>query len=92
MHLNTIHDHNGGSCQNCGWGSHCGTARYAEAQDYAIDGGEYRQIKICDHCRCNQCTTTTKPKTYIIPKIEKKPTPTWKQLLKHMRDLSKRRT
>lgn len=92
MHLNTIHDHNGDCCQNCGWGSHCGTARYAEAQDYAIDGGEYRQIKICDHCRCNQCTTTTKPKTYIIPKIEKKQPPTWKQLLKHMRDLSKRRT
>ena len=90
MHLNTIHDHNGDCCQNCGWGSHCGTARYAEAQDYAIDGGEYRQIKICDHCRCNQCTTTTKPKTYIIPKIEKKQPPTWKQLLKHMRDLSKR--
>ena len=86
MHINTIHDHNGGPCQNCGWGSHCGTARYAEAQDYAIDGGEYKQIKICDHCRCNQCIPTI-PKTYLIPK---KPIVTWKQLLKHMRDLSKR--
>tara|TARA_B110000444_G_scaffold35316_1_gene30736 strand:- start:1852 stop:2112 length:261 start_codon:yes stop_codon:yes gene_type:complete len=86
MLLNTIHDRNGGSCQNCGWGSHCGTARYAEAQNYAIDGGEYTQVKICDHCRCNQCIPAI-PKTYSIPK---KPIATWKQLLKHMRDLSKR--
>ena len=90
MHLNTISDTNNGSCQNCGRGSHCGTPLYATAQHYQVDGGEYYEVKICDSCRCNQCTTTTKPKTYIIPKIEKKQPPTWKQLLKHMRDLSKR--
>lgn len=90
MTLNTISDSKSGHCQNCGRGSHCGTPLYATAQHYQIDGSEYYEVKICDHCRCNQCTTTTKPKTYIIPKIEKKPTPTWKQLLKHMRDLSKK--
>lgn len=42
-------------CQNCGHTSHCGTAKYATVKDYACDGGEYREIKICDSCRCTNC-------------------------------------
>jgi hypothetical protein len=46
----------GMNCQNCGWGSHCGTAKYVQTKDYACDGGEYREIKICHACRCELCT------------------------------------
>ena len=42
-------------CQNCGHSSHCGGPKYATIKDYAVDGGEYREIKICDHCRCDNC-------------------------------------
>ena len=44
------------NCQNCGWGSHCGTAKYVQTKDYACDGGKYREIKICHACRCELCT------------------------------------
>ena len=60
MHLNTIHDTHGTYCQNCGWGSHCGTPRYTTIKDYICDGGEYRDIKICDHCRCKKCNQIKK--------------------------------
>lgn len=43
-------------CDNCGSGSHCGTGHYREYKDYACDGIEYRQIKVCDHCRCKVCS------------------------------------
>ena len=33
----------------------CGP-KYATFKDYAIDGGEYREVKICDSCRCADCT------------------------------------
>jgi hypothetical protein len=91
MHLKTISDSNNSSCQNCGRGSHCGAPLYATAQHYEVDGGEYYEIKICDSCRCKQCTKTVTPKTYIIPKKEKKIAPTWKEVLKHMRELSHKR-
>lgn len=77
MDLRTLNDSNNGSCKNCGHGSHCGTPLYASAQHYQIDGGEYYEIKICDSCRCEKCS---KPKDV-----------TWKQVLKHMRDLSNKR-
>ena len=51
-------------CQNCtkttqtccqNHTSHC-SPKYATFKDYAIDGGEYREVKICDSCRCADCT------------------------------------
>lgn len=41
------------ACQNCGHGSHCGTALYNDrtmGQDGLPIG-----IKICDSCRCDDC-------------------------------------
>ena len=43
-------------CQNCGHSSHCSSPKYATFKDYAVDGGEYREVKICDSCRCADCT------------------------------------
>lgn len=43
------------SCNNCGHGSHCGTSKYVEFKDYACDGGEYREVKICSSCNCSKC-------------------------------------
>ena len=102
MYLNTIHSFSNTYCQNCGADSHCGNPRYVTEQDYEVDGGEYREIKVCDHCRCKQCTpeTSAEPKTYNLKfkKINtegfKKPKRevTWEQLLLHMQNLSRRRT
>ena len=49
-------------CQNCGHTSHCGGTKYATFKDYAIDGGEYREVKICEHCRCSECSNKGKKK------------------------------
>ena len=59
MELNTIHDRNGASCQNCGWGSHCGTPRYAEVRENNTDYEPY-QIKVCHSCRCEKCSDVDK--------------------------------
>jgi hypothetical protein len=48
------------SCQTCGHGSHCGSSKYVEFKDYACDGGEYRQVKICDSCNCIKCQNKKK--------------------------------
>ena len=45
MELNTIHDRNGASCQNCGWGSHCGTPRYAEVREKNFNKLKLRKRK-----------------------------------------------
>ena len=99
MHLNTIHDNNGVYCQNCGWGSHCGNARRADVKDNYSDAEPY-SIKICEICRCKQCTPPDqpKPKTYnlkfkkIKTEVFKEPKRevTWEQLLQHMQSLSKK--
>jgi len=60
MNLVSYQDSTGSYCQNCGWGSHCGTPRYGELKEYKVDGGEYTQIKICDHCRCKECSSVNK--------------------------------
>ena len=49
-------------CQNCGHSSHCGTGKYATFKDYQCDGGEYREVKICEHCRCSECSNKGKKK------------------------------
>ena len=40
-------------CQNCGRLSHCGTAYYEELQNYNCPPSN---LKVCDSCRCGQCT------------------------------------
>ena len=95
MHLNTIHDKTGAYCQNCGWSSHCGLPRMGDVKRDYSDSEPY-QIKICDICRCKECTP--EPKTYNLKfkKINaegfKKPKRevTWEQLLQHMQSLSKK--
>ena len=41
-----------------GHSSHCSSPKYATFKDYAID--EYREVKICDSCRCADCTKMRK--------------------------------
>ena len=40
-------------CQNCGGYGHCGEVLWRDEEDY--DGRQY-QIKVCQHCRCKECT------------------------------------
>jgi hypothetical protein len=93
MQFNTIHSPSHTYCQNCGTGSHCGGPRYTTVQDYIVDGGEYRELKICDHCRCNECIPEIKPtpKTYNIKKLKKnKESIPWDDVIEHCANLSKR--
>lgn len=53
-------EHTRGYCQNCGRPSHCGGSRWEEVKDYACDGGELRMIKVCDGCRCSECSAKAK--------------------------------
>ncbi len=49
------------SCQNCGHGSHCGSPLWKEVIDYPREQQtEYRQIEVCKHCRCSQCSPVDK--------------------------------
>lgn len=43
------------SCKNCGHPSHCGSSAYMTMKDYACDGGEYREVKVCGSCNCKKC-------------------------------------
>jgi len=40
------------TCKNCGHYSHCNDSLWRDEKDY--DGREY-QIKVCEHCRCEEC-------------------------------------
>jgi hypothetical protein len=40
-------------CQNCGRPSHCHTSYYEDLQNY---DEPQTTIKICDRCRCGNCT------------------------------------
>ena len=43
-------------CQNCGHGSHCGTPLHGVAEGFISEKyGDTKTIKICDHCRCDEC-------------------------------------
>lgn len=42
-------------CQNCGHNSHCGAPLWREERDYGTDDEPY-QIKVCEHCRCKECS------------------------------------
>jgi hypothetical protein len=57
--LTSHQDSTGSNCQNCGWGSHCGTARYAEVRERNTDYEPY-QIKVCSSCRCEKCSNVDK--------------------------------
>lgn len=40
-------------CRNCGHPSHCGIPYYDDLQNYDQPP---TTLKICDHCRCGNCT------------------------------------
>lgn len=41
-------------CENCGYEAHCGTSLYKEHRD--VWDNHRGQIKVCDMCRCEECT------------------------------------
>lgn len=52
------------NCQNCGHQSHCGTSLWKEVTDYPIEQQtEYRQIEVCKHCRCKECSPNDNKKS-----------------------------
>jgi len=52
------------NCQNCGHGSHCGSPLWKDVVDYPSEQEtEYRQIEVCKHCRCNECSPVDNKKS-----------------------------
>lgn len=56
----------GHRCNVCGHPAHCGGPTYATVKDYAVDGGGYREIKVCNSCSCGNCTENIKKKNKVI--------------------------
>jgi len=47
---------NSSFCQNCGYPSHCGIGHTTKFKDYEVDGGTIREVLVCKHCNCNNCS------------------------------------
>ena len=60
------------SCKTCGHMSHCGVSAYITVRDYACDGGETREVKVCGHCSCDVCAPKKEKATKLVIPNNKK--------------------
>lgn len=61
----------GQRCVICGHPAHCGGPTYATVKDYAVDGGGYREIKVCNSCSCGNCKQNLEKKKNVIPNTKR---------------------
>ena len=61
----------GHRCVVCGHPAHCGGPTYATVKDYAVDGGGYREIKVCNQCSCGNCKQNLEKNKNVIPNTKR---------------------
>ena len=61
----------GTHCNICGHPAHCGVPTTTNVKDYAVDGGNVREIIVCKHCRCGNCDENIKKKAKVISNNKK---------------------
>lgn len=61
----------GHRCNVCGHPAHCGGPTYATVKDYDVDGGGYREIKVCNSCSCGNCTKNLEKKKNVKPNTKR---------------------
>ena len=61
----------GQRCKICGHPAHCGGPTYATVKDYDVDGGGYREIKVCNSCSCGKCKENLEKKKNVKPNTKR---------------------